>query len=114
MNHASRLGRHAYRMRKTDFQMEKDLSGSLRSMKPLGSTSLLEDRFDSVYRRNLLAPEAKDGDHRRRSRKTKFKFHNSKAEHAGEMQRKLLKKNKNIDDYREGTSGMLKNDLILI
>lgn len=65
--------------------MESDLSGNLRSMKPLGGASLIEDRFDSVFRRNLLAPEAKEGDHKRRSRKAKFKFHNSKAEHAGEL-----------------------------
>ena len=51
---AVKVGRKAYKMKKTDFQMEEELAGSLRQVKILGKDDFLRDRFDSVYRRNLL------------------------------------------------------------
>ena len=41
-------------MKKTDFQMEDELAGSLREVKPVGKDDFLRDRFDSVYRTNKL------------------------------------------------------------
>ena len=67
-------------MRKTDFQMEEDLRGSLRSIKPSNDIGdLITERYDTVFRKNLLVPEPKTGDDRKRSRKTRFKWHKSKG-----------------------------------
>jgi len=49
-------------------------------MKPLGHGNLIEDRFDSVFRRNLMEPEPKEGDNKKRVKKAFFKFHQSKGE----------------------------------
>jgi len=62
-------------MRKNDYQLEDDLSGNLRQMKPLGNSNLLDDRFDSIFRRNLLEPNAHDNLDKKRIRKIKYKFH---------------------------------------
>ena len=51
-------GRFKYKMRKTDFQMEDELSGSLRQLKAQGQDDLLRDRYDSVFRRNLVELDA--------------------------------------------------------
>ncbi len=71
-----KVGRWKYNMRKQDYILEDDLSGNLRQMKPLGNTSLLEDRFDSVFRRNLIEPNAHDNLDKKRIRKIKYKFTN--------------------------------------
>jgi len=52
------IGRFKYSQRKQDFQLEDDLSANLRQLKPLGNDSLLGDRFDSIFRRNLVEPDA--------------------------------------------------------
>lgn len=41
-------------MKKTEFQLESELAGTLRQVRPYGRDDFLRDRFDSVYRRNLL------------------------------------------------------------
>mmetsp|Transcript_10132 Transcript_10132/g.7603 ORF Transcript_10132/g.7603 Transcript_10132/m.7603 type:complete len:88 (-) Transcript_10132:53-316(-) len=81
-------------MRKTDFQLESELSGSLRQMK--NQNSLLEERFDDLFRRNLLAPEAKVGDSKKRLKKAQYKFHKSRGEkgQAEELHEENLKKKK--------------------
>lgn len=43
-------------MKKTDFQLEDELSGNLRTIKPMGPADLLIDRYDSIYRRNMIEP----------------------------------------------------------
>lgn len=69
-----KVGRWKYSMRKHDYQLEDDLSGNLRQMKPLGNGNLLDDRFDSIFRRNLLEPNAHDNLDKKRIRKIKYKF----------------------------------------
>jgi hypothetical protein len=69
-----KVGRWKYSMRKHDYQLEDDLSGNLRQMKPLGNGSLLDDRFDSIFRRNLIEPNAHDNLDKKRIKKIKYKF----------------------------------------
>ena len=66
-------------MRKTDFQLEEELSSNLRNVKPKGPADLLQDRFDSVFRRNMLAPEAPSTESKKRFLKAKYKWHSSKG-----------------------------------
>lgn len=75
VNKPAKVGRWKYHMRKNDYQLEDDLSGNLRQMKPLGNSNLLDDRFDSIFRRNLLEPNAHDNLDKKRIRKIKYKFH---------------------------------------
>jgi hypothetical protein len=53
----------------------------------MGPADLLVDRYDSVFRRNLIEPEAPfDGD-KKRNRKAKYKWHGR----GGEFSKKLHK-----------------------
>ena len=112
----SQIGRFKYRMRKTDFQLEDELAGSLRTIKARATPAdLMLDRFDSVFRRNMIEPDVPLGADRKRNRKAKFKWHNSKG---GTGAAALDKKNKetklkNEQKQAQGPS-LLKNDLILI
>lgn len=68
------IGRFKYSMRKTDFQLEDELAGSMREIKPLGQHELLRDRFDSVFRRNFVEPDAPTQFEKKRQRKAHFKW----------------------------------------
>ena len=52
-------GKFRYKMKKTEFQTEDLLSGSLRAIKAHKGTAadLLVDRYDSIFRRNLMELE---------------------------------------------------------
>lgn len=50
---------------------------------------LLVENYDSIFRRNLLEPEAPEGADKKRQRKAKQKWHNK----VGVMAEKLNKKN---------------------
>lgn len=67
------LGRFKYSQRKKDFQLGEQLSGNLRQMKPLGNSNLLEDRFDSIFRRSLVEPDAPTQNEKRRQKKQRYK-----------------------------------------
>lgn len=60
---ALRLGRQKFIEPDEEFVMPSDLSGSLRTMKPQGS--VLKDRFMSLQKRNILAPNKSQGVRRR-------------------------------------------------
>jgi len=67
-------------MRKTDYQTEEELAGSLRTIKAKATPAdLLVERYDSVFRRNLIEPEMPLGGDKKRNRKAKYKWHNSKG-----------------------------------
>ena len=38
--------------------MEDELAGSIREINPVGQADLLRERFDSVFRRNMVEPDA--------------------------------------------------------
>ena len=110
-------GRFKYKMRKTDFQMENELAGSLRQLKAQGQDDLLRDRFDSVFRRNLVEMDAPTNDEKKRQRKMKYKFKDRHGGVYGSLTAKLDKKNKKLkakNDAREKKQGFLNDDLILI
>jgi hypothetical protein len=54
--------------------MEDELSGNLRQMKPVGTDFLIEDRFDSIFRRNLVEPDAPTTADKLRQKKQKYKW----------------------------------------
>ena len=68
------VGRFKYKMRKTDFQMEEELAPSLRQLKAQGTDDLLRDRFDSVFRRNLVELDAPTVAEKKRQLKRSYKF----------------------------------------
>ena len=110
------VGRYRYKMRKTEFQTEEELAGSLRTIRSKATPAdLLVDRYDSVFRRNLVEPEAPIGGDRKRNRKAKYKWHNSKG---GSMAEKLDQQNKKHKEEMEARHNvgpsMLKNDIILL
>jgi hypothetical protein len=92
------LGRFKYSQKKPDFQLEEDLAENLRKMKPLGNDMLLLDRFDSVFRRNLIEPDAPTMGEKKRMRKQKYKFVNKIGSTEQELKRA-------VDELKE------KNDL---
>ena len=71
------LGRFKYKQRKEEFQLQDDLAGNLRQMKPIGNDFLVEDRFDSIFRRNLVEPDAPTNAEKRRQKKLKYKWKGS-------------------------------------
>ena len=90
----AQIGRIKYKMRKTEFQTEEELAGSLRTIRSKATPAdLLVERFDSVFRRNMIEPDVPIGGDRRRGGKAKYKWHNSKG---GTGAEKLDKKNKKL------------------
>ena len=83
------MGKFKYRMKKLDFQTEEELSGSLRKLSAKGPADLLLDRYDTVFRRNLLPPEAPLDSDKKRVQKAKYKWHGK----AGKVAKKLQKEN---------------------
>ena len=83
-------------------------------MKPLGNEFLLEDRFDSIYRRNLVEPDAPTQNEKKRQRKTKFKMANrlmTKAEELHIENQALKKKN---DEKAKNINKLVQQDVIVI
>ena len=110
------IGRFKYKMRKTDFQMEDELAPSLRQLRAQGTDDLLRDRFDSVFRRNLVELDAPTVAEKKRQLKRSFKFQARRSQAYGNMATKLAKKNaqkKRANDDKE-SHNFLKNDMILI
>ena len=78
---------------------------------------MLRDRFDSVFRRNMVEMDAPTVAEKKRQRKMKYKFKDRHGGVYGSLTAKLDKKNKKLKanlDEREGKAGVLSNDLILI
>ena len=94
--------------------MEEDLSGNLRQLRPLGGDDLLHDRFDSVFRRNLVEPDAPTNQEKRRQRKQKYKMYNklgTKAEELHEQTQNLKRRN---DEKEKGLKNLVNSDIIMI
>ena len=74
---ARRIGRAKYEYKGTDFQLTSELTTNLRTLKTTGN--LLSDRYDSLFRRNLIEPprHAK----KKKSRFPKYKFHSIERGH---------------------------------
>lgn len=97
MTKAPKLGRKAYKMKKTEFQLEDELAGSLREAKALGKDDFLRDRFDSIFRRNLL--DVVDREHEaemKRKVRGDYKFKKRSGAAYGSVAGKLDKKNKKL------------------
>lgn len=111
------VGRFKYKQRKTDFQLEEELAPSLRQLKVQGQDDLMRERFDSVFRRNLVELDAPTKDEARKTRKREFKWRNrSNAGHGGTLSEKLMKKNNKLKrkNDEKASNAFLKNDLIMI
>lgn len=105
-------------MRKTDFQMEDELAPSMRQIRAHGQADLLRDRFDSVFRRNMVECDAPSKIEKKRQRKNEYKWRAKQtAAMGGTVAEKLMKKNKKRQERLDDATGkqkFLKDDLILI
>lgn len=73
--------------------MEDELAGSIREIKPVGQADLLRERFDSVFRRNMVEPDAPWEFDKKRQKKQKYKFKARQgAAFGGTVAEKLMKK----------------------
>jgi|TARA_B110000285_G_C15017507_1_gene559800 hypothetical protein len=72
---APKIGRWKYKQRKDDFQLEEDLSGNLRQIKPIGNDMLLQERFDGIFRRNMVELDAPTLQEKKRQRKVTYKMY---------------------------------------
>jgi len=80
-------------MRKTDFQLEDELAGSMREVKAMGQSDLLRERFDSVFRRNMVELDAPTTFEKKRQKKAQFKWRKRQGEAmGGTVAKKLSKK----------------------
>lgn len=113
---ANKIGRKAYKMRKTDFQLEDELAGTLREVKPVGKDDFMRDRFDAVYRTNKLdvIDHVHEGEKKRKI-KASFKF-KMRSNVYGTVAEKLHNKNKKkqIEIDARSKQGFLKDDLIML
>merc|ERR1719402_105640 len=65
---AGQLSNHKYEDQEMEIKLSDELTGNLRNLKPEGS--LLEDRFKSMQRRNIIEVREKQKTVRRLKRKT--------------------------------------------
>lgn len=70
-----KVNRNLYHHPGSDFQLTSELKANLRSIKVTGS--LARDRFDSIFRRNLIEKTGYDKKKKKGSKYPKFKFHNT-------------------------------------
>jgi len=81
-------------MRRTDHQLEDELAGSLRQLRSTGTPSMLREKQDDAFRRNLIEMDAPTEGEKKRQRKAKYKI---KARATGQayktLSQKLTKKN---------------------
>ena len=108
------LGRFKYKQRKLDYQLEDELSGSLRQMRPLGNDDLLQDRFDSIFRRNLVEPDAPTQQEKRRQKKQKYKMVSRVGTKVADLQRETQELRKRNDAKQKGFKQIANDDLIMI
>ncbi len=109
------VGRFKYKMKKTDFQLEEELAPSLRQLKAMGTDDLLRDRFDSVFRRNLIEMDAPTEAEKKRQRKLKYKYRERQgAAYGGTLASKLARKNEKQKRRITESKSFLKDDLIMI
>ena len=77
----------------------------------------MRERFDSVFRRNLVELDAPTNDEKRKSRKREFKWRNRAGKgHGPTVAEKLKKKNDKVKRANDdkASNSFLKNDLIMI
>ena len=89
------------------------MAGSLRQLKAQGQDDLLRDRFDSVFRRNLVELDAPTTAEKKRQRKRAYKFKDRQGTAYGSLAEKLDKKNKKLKEgegnEEESTNGFKKS-----
>ena len=108
------LGRFKYKQRKSDFQLQEDLTGNLRQMKPLGNDMLVEDRFDSIFRRNLVEPDAPTNAEKLRQKKLKYKWRGAVGEKTQELNKSNLELKARNDRREKGMNQMVNDDVIVL
>jgi len=75
---------------------------------------LLEDRFDSIYRRNLIEPDAPTQNEKKRQKKLKYKMVNPLGAGALELQAKNAAAKARNDEKEKGLKALLNSDVIQI
>ena len=109
-----KLGRFRYHQRKIEYQLDSELSGNLRQMRPLGNDLMLEDRFDSIYRRNLVEPDAPTQGQNRRQKKLKFKMVSKIGSVAEDLYKETQEKKLRNDRREKGQKEFVNQDVIML
>ena len=94
--------------------MQEELAGNLRQLKPLGSGLLLQDRFDSVFRRNLVEPDAPTQNEKRRQRKQRYKTTQQVGSVTRELHNETQELKKRNDQREKGKKDFVNDDVIMI
>ena len=94
--------------------MQEELAGNLRQLKPLGSGLLLQDRFDSVFRRNLVEPDAPTQNEKRRQRKQRYKTTQQVGSVTRELHNETQELKKRNDQKEKGKKDFVNDDVIMI
>jgi hypothetical protein len=106
-----RIGRFKYKMPKTEFLLENELASSLRKHKNQGTT-LLHDRFDNVFRRNLMEPQTPLEEQKVKKKSVhKYKTHKRMSVSMAEAQEN--KKRRKFDE-RKADNNDFGKDVIII
>ena len=63
---------------------------------------MLEDRFDSIFRRNLVEPDAPAQNEKRRQKKQRYKMVNRLGTKAEELQKETMALKKRNDEREKG------------
>ena len=110
------MGRFKYKMRKTDFQLEDELAPSLRQLKVQGQDDVIRERYDSVFRRNMVELDAPTKAEKRREQKVIYKFKERQGAGFGTVAQKLAKQNDKLKRQNDDKSSkaFLKSDMIMI
>jgi len=84
-------------------------------LKPLGNEILLGDRFDSIYRRNLVEPDAPANNEKKRQRKLKYKMVTAGVgTKAKEMHKETMEMKRKNDERAKGAKDFKNNSDIII
>ena len=86
----------------------------MRQMRPLGNDELLQDRFDSIFRRNLVEPDAPTNAEKRRQKKQKWKMVSKLGPKAAELHKENQAAKKRNDAKQKGFKQIANDDLIMI
>jgi hypothetical protein len=83
-------------------------------MKPIGNDLLLQDRFDSIFRRGVIEPDAPTNAEKKRQRKAKYKMVSRITNKAAELKQQNDELKRKNDLREKGIKHQVKDDVIMI
>lgn len=93
------------------------MAPSLRQVKHQGNDDMLRERFDSIFRRNMIELDAPSKEYKRRDQKRQVKFKNRRGvQFGGTVSASLASENAKLkqNNRDKESKQFLQNDMILI